>query len=138
MALASPPKPVRTRGSEVLEPIRMKPAHALPPDEALCLIARHFAALADPLRLKIVHSLIDGEKNVNELVKATGGLQANVSRHLHKLTASGVLNRRKQGTKAFYAIADPTIYDLCEQVCGSLEKRLAKQSKAIGVVASRR
>jgi DNA-binding transcriptional ArsR family regulator len=116
----------------------MKRPHALPPEEALGLIARHFAALADPMRLKIVHSLIDGEKNVNGLVAATGGLQANVSRHLHKLTAAGVLNRRKQGTQVFYGIADPSIYDLCEQVCGSVEKRLAKQSKAIGVVAGLR
>jgi ArsR family transcriptional regulator len=115
----------------------MKQTHALPPDEALCLIARHFAALADPLRLKIVHTLIDGEKNVSGLVKTTGGLQANVSRHLHKLTAAGVLNRHKQGAQVFYAIADPSIYDLCEQVCGSLEKRLVKQTKAIGAVASR-
>jgi ArsR family transcriptional regulator len=116
----------------------MKDPHALPPEEALCLIARHFAALADPMRLKIVHALIAGEKNVNGLVVATGGLQANISRHLHKLMGAGILNRRKQGTQVFYAISDPSIYALCEQVCGSVEKRLAKQAKAIGVVSNRR
>ena len=116
----------------------MKQKHALPTEEALCLIAHHFAALADPMRLKIVHSLIDGEKNVNGLVTATGGQQANVSRHLHKLMTAGVLNRRKQGTQVFYGIADPSILDLCEQVCGSVEKRLAKQAKAIGGVSGLR
>ncbi|MDI1248055.1 MAG: metalloregulator ArsR/SmtB family transcription factor [Lacunisphaera sp.] len=116
----------------------MKSSHALPPDEALVLIARHFAALGDPLRLKIVHALIAGEKNVGELVRVTGGLQANISRHLHKLVSAGVLVRRKQGNQAFYAIADPSIYGLCELVCGSLEQRLAKLTKAIKVTAKRR
>lgn len=109
----------------------MTKPHALPPEEALQMIARHFAALADPLRLKIIHALIHGEQSVNELVAVTGGLQANVSRHLAKMMHAGVLNRRKQGVQVFYSIADPSIYDLCDQVCGSLEKRLAKQSKAI-------
>jgi ArsR family transcriptional regulator len=88
----------------------MKKAHALPPEAALRMIAHHFSAL-------------------------TGGLQANISRHLQKLQAAGVLNRRKDGAQVFYAIADPSIYTLCEQVCGSLEKRLAKEAKIIGSVA---
>ncbi len=101
------------------------------------MIAHHFAALADPVRLKIVHALIDGERNVNSLVELTGGLQANTSRHLQKLKAAGVVNRRKAGAQVFYSIADPTIYALCEQVCGSLEKRLTKQVRIIGTTARR-
>jgi DNA-binding transcriptional ArsR family regulator len=116
----------------------MKRVHALPSDEALGLIARHFAALADPLRLKIVHALMNGEKNVNDLVRVTDGLQSNVSRHLNKLIHAGVLSRRKQGAQVFYACADPMIYRLCTQVCGSLEKRLVKQAKAMEVVSARR
>lgn len=109
----------------------MKSPHALPSDEALQLIARHFSALADPLRLKIVHALIPGEMNVNALVARTGAQQANLSRHLARMANAGVLLRRKQGVQVFYAIADPSIYTLCDQVCGSLEKRLAKQTRAI-------
>lgn len=115
----------------------MKKSHALPPEAALQMIAHHFAALADPLRLKIVHALVDGEKNVNTLVEATGGLQANISRHLQKLKSAGVVNRRKEGAQVFYSIADPSIYALCEQVCGSLEKRLASDAKMIGAVGKR-
>jgi ArsR family transcriptional regulator len=113
----------------------MKKAHSLPSEEALRMIAHHFAALADPMRLKIVHALIDGEKNVNALVALSGGLQANISRHLQKLKTAGVVNRRKVGAQVFYSIADPTIYTLCEQVCGSLEKRLTKEAKIISSVA---
>lgn len=111
--------------------------HPLPPDEALYMIAEFFAALADPMRIKIVHALMAGDKNVNALVEATKGLQPNVSRHLRKLTLAGVLNHRKRGTHVIYSIGDPSIYELCEQVCGSLEKRLTQQARIIGGVARR-
>jgi ArsR family transcriptional regulator len=59
---------------------------------------------------------------VNTLVGLTGGTQANISRHLQTLTEAHLLKRRKEGLQVFYAIADPTIFRLCELVCGSLEK----------------
>ncbi len=97
-------------------------------DEALELIARRFAVLSEPLRLKLVHALFEGEKSVNTLVALTGGTQANVSRHLQTLTQAHILGRRKEGLQVFYSIADPTIFKLCDLVCGSLEKQLAKQA----------
>ena len=97
-------------------------------DEAMELIARRFAVLAEPMRLKLVHALFEGEKSVNVLVAATGGTQANVSRHLQTLTHAHVLTRRKEGLQVFYAIADPSIFKLCDLVCGSLEKQLAEQA----------
>lgn len=98
----------------------------------LHLIADYFAALADSTRLKIVRTLMAGERDVNSLVELTGVLQSNVSRHLGKLSAAGLLHRRKQGAHVIYFIADSSVYDLCSQVCGTLEKRLAKQAKGIG------
>lgn len=96
--------------------------------EAIEQIARRFAALSEPMRLKLIHALFEGEKSVNALVEETGGTQANVSRHLQHLSQAGILARRKQGLQVFYSIADPTIYDLCELVCGSLEKRADQQA----------
>ena len=98
------------------------------PDEGLELIARRFAVLAEPMRLRLLHSLFEGEKNVSQLVEQTGGTQANISRHLQTLTSSGILSRRKEGLLVFYAIADPSIYHLCDLVCGSLEQQLTKQA----------
>lgn len=97
-------------------------------DEALELVARRFAVLSEPLRLKLIHALFEGEKSVNTLVALTGGTQANVSRHLQTLMQAHILARRKAGLQVFYSIADPTIFRLCELVCGSLEKQLAKQA----------
>jgi ArsR family transcriptional regulator len=102
------------------------------PDAALDLVARRFAVLAEPMRLRLIQALFEGEKNVNALVEETGGTQANVSRHLQTLTQAHVLARRKDGLQVFYSIADPSIFKLCELVCGSLEKQLTKQAEAFG------
>ncbi len=98
-------------------------------EEAIDQIARRFAVLAEPMRLKLVHALFDGEKPVNTLAELVGGTQANVSRHLQQLATSGVLSRRKEGLRVFYAICDPSIYALCELVCGSLAKENAQRAK---------
>jgi len=96
-------------------------------DEALQLVSQRFAVLAEPMRLRLIQALFDGERNVTDLVGATGGTQANVSRHLQTLTAAHILTRRKAGLQVFYRICDPSIPKLCELVCGSLEKTLARQ-----------
>lgn len=101
-------------------------------DAALELVARRFAVLAEPMRLRLIQALFEGEKNVNTLVEEIGGTQANTSRHLQTLTQANILSRRKEGLQVFYAIADPSIFKLCELVCGSLEKQLAKQAEAFG------
>ena len=109
-----------------------KPAMKAPrpmSDEALALIARRFAVLAEPMRLRLLHALFAGEKSVNELAELTGGTQANVSRHLQTLAHAHMLARRKEGLQVFYAIADPSIFKLCELVCGSLEKQLNRQAE---------
>ena len=101
-------------------------------DGALELVARRFAVLAEPMRLRLLQALFDGEMNVNALVEQIGGTQANVSRHLQTLTQAHILSRRKEGLQVFYAIADPTIFKLCELVCGSLERQLTKQVDSFG------
>jgi ArsR family transcriptional regulator len=113
----------------------MKPS--LVSDEALELVARRFAVLGEPMRLRLLRALFDGEKPVNALVAITGGTQANISRHLQTLTAAGLLARRKEGLQVFYSIADPSIFKLCELVCGSLEKQLSKQAGAFAAAPSR-
>jgi DNA-binding transcriptional ArsR family regulator len=109
-------------------PCILMKTRALSP-ELLQLVARRFAVLAEPMRLRLLQSLIDGEKNVHTLVALTGGTQANVSRHLQTLTDAHLLQRRKEGLQVFYAIADPSIFKLCELVCGSLEKELAARAE---------
>lgn len=97
-------------------------------DEAILLVAKRFSVLAEPMRLRLIQALFDGELNVSQLVEAVEGTQANVSRHLQTLTAAHILERRKDGLQVYYRIGDPTIPRLCEVVCGAIEKQIANQA----------
>jgi DNA-binding transcriptional ArsR family regulator len=100
--------------------------------EAAELIARRFLALSDPTRLRIVDLLrTKNEASVRELTEALDASQQNVSKHLATLHAEGFVSRRKQGTSVIYAIADPAVFDLCEQVCGGIEAQLAALGAAL-------
>ncbi len=98
------------------------------PDAALELIAGRFKALSEAVRLKLIMVLQTGEKNVSELVRATGKGQTSVSRHLQQLVDAGVLARRREEL-VFYRIVDPATLDLCHHVCGSLERQFAEKGK---------
>jgi ArsR family transcriptional regulator len=98
-------------------------------DEALEHIARRFAVLAEPMRLRLLQALFDGERHVGALVAATGGSQANITRHLQRLTRANILARRRQGLLVFHRIADPTIFPLCELVCGGLDRTRPRPAK---------
>ncbi|HOM98829.1 MAG TPA: metalloregulator ArsR/SmtB family transcription factor [Acidobacteriota bacterium] len=100
-------------------------------DEALELVANRFKVLADPLRLKLVQLLMDGPEDVSSLVHLSGANQANVSRHLSTLARAGILNRRKVGLHVYYEIADDSVLELCELVCGSIEKYHASQAEVL-------
>lgn len=105
--------------------------------EALDLIAARFRVLAEPMRLRILHTLGHSEMTVGDLVDATGAGQANTSKHLGILLDAGIVARRKEGLNAFYRVADDSIFELCEVVCSSLADRLAAQHGTIKSFAGR-
>lgn len=103
--------------------------------EALRLVAGRFKVLSEPHRLLLLQTLAEGELSVSELVRATGLSQTNVSRHLQTLADAGMVDRRKAGVSAYYRIADPTIFQLCELMCGSLQRTLERHEQALGTVS---
>jgi ArsR family transcriptional regulator len=98
------------------------PRHPLP-QPVVELVAQRFRALGEPLRIRLLEQLMEGEASVQRLVAATGAGQQNVSKHLGVLLNAGVVGRRKEGTFVYYRIVDDVVYDLCEQVCASLERQ---------------
>jgi DNA-binding transcriptional ArsR family regulator len=93
---------------------------------ALERVAAMFALFSEPARLAILQELQQGELCVNDLVRMLGISQAHVSRQLSILHDGGLLTRERKGTQAFYSIADPIVFSLCEEVCG----KLARDAKA--------
>ena len=92
------------------------------PDELVEVIAERFRVIGEPMRIKLLDRLREGEASVGELAAALGAGQQNISRHLNVLHAAGVVSRRKQGTRVLYSIGDESVFALCETVCGSLQQ----------------
>jgi len=88
--------------------------------EELGRLAGRFKLLGEPMRLKILQSVCHDPLTVNEIVKATGSTQANVSKHLALLAADGILERKKDGQCVYYGVKDKLVLQLCELVRNQL------------------
>jgi DNA-binding transcriptional ArsR family regulator len=104
------------------------------PEPLVELIAQRFRLLAEPMRIRLLDHLRDGEASVQELTDATGASQQNVSKHLGLLHQAGIVARRKDGNRVLYAIADESVFDLCEHVCGGLRRQLDELSGLVAAV----
>lgn len=91
--------------------------------EALQMVAARFKVLSDPMRLRILHELQSGEQSVTALTEAVESTQPNVSKHLRTLQDAGLVGRRQEGNTVYYSIADPTVFQLCDVVCSSLQEK---------------
>ena len=99
-------------------------------DEQLDVVAQRFRLLSDPMRLKILHNLREGERSVSELVELTGASQPNISKHLSVMRGSGLVNRRKEGNQAYFSIGAPFVFDLCDIVCDGIRREFEQKQSA--------
>mgnify|MGYP001039278998 CR=1 FL=1 len=106
----------------------MKPLPQIPP-EVTQQVAEYFGILSEPMRLRLLNLLRHEERCVQDLVEATATSQANVSKHLKVMLQAGILNRRTEGTSAFYRVEDDLIFDLCHLVCDRLAARIEQQAQ---------
>lgn len=81
-------------------------------------------AIAQETRLSILELLRNGERCVCEIFPAINQEQSNVSRHLNMMQKSGILTRRKEGLKIFYAVKHPEVLAIVD-LAGSIVKREA-------------
>ena len=100
----------------------MSVPHPLP-DPLVELVAQRFRVLSEPARIKLLDALRAGSASVGELAARVGLSQQNASKHLGVLHSAGLLQRNRTGNTARYAIADPSVFTLCELVCDSLRDR---------------
>ena len=105
------------------------------PDPLVELIAQRFRVLGEPMRIRLLDRLRGGPATVQELRDALGASQQNVSKHLSVLLGAGLVSRTKQGNFAHYAIADEEVFELCERVCGGLQRQLEQLEAALGRAA---
>jgi len=100
--------------------------------DMLELVAQRFRLLSDPMRLRILHELQQGELSVSELVERTQASQPNVSKHLASLKSLDMVKRRQEGNMAYFSIAAPYIFGLCDTVCNSMRTELEQKQNLLG------
>jgi DNA-binding transcriptional ArsR family regulator len=61
---------------------------------------------------------------VGELAQLCGFTAANISRHLTLLTQQGLVARESRGTSVYYRIADASVFELCDLVCGNIARQM--------------
>jgi ArsR family transcriptional regulator len=83
-------------------------------DRVFEVAADLFGLLAAPTRLRIVCVLIEGERNVTELLERVPVSQPNMSQHLGMLYRAGVLARRRCGAQVRYRVEHAQVRRLCE------------------------
>ncbi len=98
-------------------------AHPLP-EPLIELVAQRFRVLGEPMRIKLLDQLREAPATVGELQRELGVSQQNVSKHLLILHNAGIVARAKDGNHARYSISDPSVFQLCDQVCGSVRRQL--------------
>lgn len=69
-------------------------------------MGRRLQLLADPLRIRLLFALRDGEKSVGQLADLLDRTPSGVSHHLAPLYREGLLDRRREGSTVWYSLAD--------------------------------
>jgi ubiquinone/menaquinone biosynthesis C-methylase UbiE len=66
-------------------------------------------AAAEPTRLRLLAILAEGELNVSDLTEILGQSQPRISRHLKLLVEAGLVERIREGSWAFFRLAEDTL-----------------------------
>jgi DNA-binding transcriptional ArsR family regulator len=96
------------------------------PEPLVELVAKRFRVIGEPMRIRLLDHLRGGEATVQDLTQAVGASQQNVSKHLGVLHDAGIVARRKEGTQVYYRVVDTGVFELCETVCGSVQRQVAE------------
>ena len=80
--------------------------------------AQLLAAMANPVRLLLLCTLLEGEKAVNDLVARTTISQSAVSQHLAKMRTLGLVATRREGQTIHYRVASQQVREIMATLYG--------------------
>lgn len=88
-------------------------------------------ALSNPIRLKILCSLVESEKSVGQIADAIDVRENNVSQHLALLRKDRMVRTRRDGQTIYYSIDDPAAQQvialLHDLFCGPTETSVVRR-----------
>ncbi|MFC2095667.1 ArsR/SmtB family transcription factor [Candidatus Bipolaricaulota bacterium] len=82
-------------------------------------------ALAHPLRERMLWLLADGERCGCEFAPELGVDASIVSRYFALLERAGLVTSRRQGVRVMWALADPHLLDVLEQLADLTREKVA-------------
>lgn len=88
----------------------------MPNDNVLEKMEELLNIASDYTRLKIMYSLLNGEKCVSEIQKDADASQSLVSHQLKVLKDGNLVATRREGTKVFYSLDDEHVKELISVV----------------------
>jgi ArsR family transcriptional regulator len=71
--------------------------------------AELFKALGHPARIRVLELLVDGERQVSDLLAETGMEASHLSQQLAVLRRAGVVVQRREGNAVHYRLSDPSV-----------------------------
>ena len=90
-------------------------------------------AIAQETRLSILELLRNGERCVCEIFPAINQEQSNVSRHLNMMQRAGILTRRKDGPKIFYAVKHPEVLSIIDLATSIMKYETGRRHELLRV-----
>jgi ArsR family transcriptional regulator len=111
-------KPIAKNSSKAKTQLAVKASDVLTEDDAVFnMAAETFRVMSAPMRLKIISSLCNQEKNVGQLLEEIDTTQPNMSQHLNTLFKAKILGRRREGVQIYYRIINERVVTVCRAVC---------------------
>lgn len=83
-----------------------------------------FKALANPVRIRILELLREGEQSVSGLQAELDIEMSSVSQQLAVLRNRQLVAGRKEGTTVYYSVTDPRVFDLLDTARAMFRQQL--------------
>jgi len=93
--------------------------------------ARIGKALASPARLELLDLLAQGERPVEGLAHEAHLSIANASAHLQVLAGARLVAQRREGSRVYYQLADPSVFTLWAALRDTATVRLAELDRLV-------
>lgn len=78
-------------------------------------VAELFKNFSDSTRIRILYSLINKERSVNEIAELLNMNQSAISHQLRILKNSKLIRNRRDGKTVYYFLDDDHVYNIIEQ-----------------------
>lgn len=89
------------------------------------------AALSDPTRISILHTLHRKPLNVTELTNELEVPQPTTSRHLKVLRERGLVHTRRQGTAIIYHLTDDRVIHALDLIHAVMREHVARHANLV-------